>query len=248
MSDQWLRPIRLPLSREQFQALPRSPVYHYVHRDGEAWINPRPRYYHAVLDLDPAPGFDGVDRELRIDPLEADDWVALGRIFVESFASVPPFGHLDETERALAAEDCLVHTRSGRDGPLLPSACFVARQSESETCGAILVTLMPDGDPAEASSYHWPAEPPADVVPRRLGRPHLTWIFVAPVRARRGVATTLLQAAVDELRRVGYRELASTFLLGNEPSLLWHWRNGFRLCGYEFSRRRWKDPLSGSSK
>jgi hypothetical protein len=32
--------------------------------------------------------------------------------------------------------------------------------------------------------------------------------------------------------------LASTFLLGNESSMLWHWRNGFQLLQYPGSRRR----------
>jgi hypothetical protein len=28
---------------------------------------------------------------------------------------------------------------------------------------------------------------------------------------------------------MGYKELASTFLLGNDPSTLWHWANRFRV-------------------
>ncbi len=73
---------------------------------------------------------------------------------------------------------------------------------------------------------------------RRLGRPHLTWIFVHPFAAGQGAGTALLRAATRGLLALGYAELASTFLLGNESSTLWHWRNGFRLAGSPWSRRR----------
>ena len=39
----------------------------------------------------------------------------------------------------------------------------------------------------------------------------------------------LLEMAVPALGRLGYTGLASTFLLGNESSMLWHWRAGFKL-------------------
>ena len=74
------------------------------------------------------------------------------------------------------------------------------------------------------------------------------WIFVAPMLAGQGIGTALLRAAVAELRTLGFSRLASTFLLGNHSSMLWHWRMGFRLTAYPFSRRRWNEPRSGSSQ
>ena len=41
-----------------------------------------------------------------------------------------------------------------------------------------------------------------------------------------------------ELLAMGYKELASTFLIGNDSSMLWHWRSGFRLLAYPGSWRR----------
>ena len=67
----------------------------------------------------------------------------------------------------------------------------------------------------------------------------MTWVFVAPKRGGRGVGTALLQAAVGALREMGFTALLSTFLLGNEVSMLWHWRSGFELQAYPTSRRRW---------
>jgi hypothetical protein len=42
---------------------------------------------------------------------------------------------------------------------------------------------------------------------------------------------------------MGFVQLATTFLVGNDASMLWHWRNGFQLLQYPNSRRRnaWQD-------
>jgi hypothetical protein len=34
---------------------------------------------------------------------------------------------------------------------------------------------------------------------------------------------------VNSLLDMGFKELFSTFLLGNSSSMLWHWRNRFQL-------------------
>jgi len=54
---------------------------------------------------------------------------------------------------------------------------------------------------------------------------------------RHGVGTALLNHCGNALIELGYRELASTFWLGNESSMLWHWMNGFRLASWYGSPR-----------
>ncbi len=247
MSDDWLTPLHLPLSPAQFQQLPRNPAYQYEYFDGVAHLSPRPKYFHAVLELEPLPKFERAADSSVLRPLHAHDWDELARVFTSAFRWLPPLGHLADEARFTAARDCLSCTREGGDGPLIERACYVKVDSEDRPAGAIVVTLLPDGELEEVESYHWPAPPPDDAVARRIGRPHVTWIFVNPLLAGCGVGTALLRAAVQELRRQGYAQLASTFLHGNQSSLLWHWRVGFRLVSYPFSRRRWKEPLSGSS-
>src|SRR5262249_41871881 len=110
-------------------------------------------------------------------------------------------------------------------------ACFAMTGEGGHLVGGCLVTLLPGKDLTEWGGYHWDEPPPADAVERRLGLPHLTWVFVTPRRKCRGVGTQLLEQAVRALRGLGYDRLASTFLLGNEASAVWHWRNGFRLLG-----------------
>ncbi len=94
--------------------------------------------------------------------------------------------------------------------------------------GAILITLLPTDILSNWRSQGW-SEPPSNALEHRLGCPHLTWVFVSPWQERRGVGSALLAASVRALREFGYPQLASTFLLGNDSSTLWHWRNGFRL-------------------
>ena len=99
------------------------------------------------------------------------------------------------------------------------------------------MTLLPDEDPSDWDSFAWREPPPADCLELKLGRPHMTWIFVHPYFTFTGAGTTLLHAAGRTLIQMGYRTLASTFLLGNDSSMLWHWRNGFRLASHPGSRR-----------
>ena len=144
MIEKWFSTVELPLTFEQFKQLPQNPAYKYEYFAGRAWLTPRPKSYHGLLDL-------------------------------ESFA------------RPIAA---------------------VATKEE------VVVRPLTDED--------WP---------------HLTWVMVSPWFARQGVGTALLDAAIRALVGQGYSELASTFLLGNESSTLWHWRAGFRCLPYPGSMR-----------
>jgi hypothetical protein len=238
MCDEWMPALSLPLTGEQFHQLPRHPAYRYEYLQGSARLTPRPRFYHALLDLDqfsaepPAPGVN-----LRL--LEDGDFDALPRLFAGAFGRQQPFAGLDPEQRLTAARASLDKARAGTDGPWIRAASFAAMDKDHQPVGAILVTLLPDADPADWDSFHWAEPPPADCLERRLGRPHITWIFVSPWHTGRGTGTALLAASVAELRGLGYRCLASTFLLGNDSSMLWHWRNGFALQTYPASRRRW---------
>jgi GNAT superfamily N-acetyltransferase len=237
MCDEWMTSLSLELTDEQFRRLPRSAAYRYAYHEGVAWVNPRPRYYHLLLDLSAAPAEGSAGLPLR--PVGPEDWEAMAPAFAAAFAQQPPFCGLDEATRLRAVSKSLTHTRTGGDGPWVEAASFVAVGEGGEPIvGAVLVTLLPERDPCDWGSYHWTEPPPPDAVARGLGRPHLTWIFVVPEHAGRGLGTSLLAAAAGALRRLGYRELASTFLLGNDSSVLWHWRSGFRLLSYPGSRRR----------
>jgi GNAT superfamily N-acetyltransferase len=251
MIDDWFSVIKLPLSWRQFLRLPENPAYKYEYFDKAAWLSPRPKFYHARLDL------RGREPELR-DEVDARGgvtfrrfsdrvWPLLSRPFAGSFSRVQPFGSLGDRRRLGAARDCLKHTREGGDGPIIDAACHVALSGRDlHPVGAILVTLVPPVDLDDFWSLRWETPTPTDVIERRLGHAHLTWIFVGPMYAGYGVGTALLARASRGLIELGYTELLTSFLLGNDSSMLWHWRNGFELLPYSGSRRRFRELMRKS--
>ncbi len=238
MWSKCMRLVKIRMSIREFHQLPRHPAYKYEYIDGQTWLTPRPKTYHALLDLRAADGAaDGEGVTTR--PLEADDWRALTDLFSAAFRDRPPFLGLSDRKRRAAAGAILDRCRTGGDGPFIEQASRLAHVDSFEgPVGGVLVTLLPAADLNDWRAFEWREPPPPDAVARRLGRPHLTWIFVHPFAAGQGAGTALLRAATRELLALDYTELASTFLLGNESSTLWHWRNGFRLAGSPWSRRR----------
>jgi len=250
MIEEWFSTVELPITFEQFEQLPQNPAYKYEYFGGRAWLTPRAKMHHALLDLRSYTRSipDVATREeLSVRPMAEDDWERLPPLFAAAFHRVQPFASLGDEERLRAAEGCLGQTREGAEGPVIGEAGFVAvRDSDGALIGAVLTTLAPEGDPTKFGSWRWREPPPPDAVTRRLGRPHLTWIFVAPFHARLGVGTALLDATAGGLKRLGYPELTSTFLLGNESSTLWHWRAGFRLLPYPGSMRLLRQQASSN--
>ncbi len=68
--------------------------------------------------------------------------------------------------------------------------------------------------------------------------PCLTWLSVRWGHRCDGVATALLAAVVDGLRRTGADRLASFASAGNPASIAWHWRSGFRALPKPIARFR----------
>ena len=246
MLDRWFSVIKLPLSWRQFQQLPRNPAYKYEYLEKAAWLSPRPKFYGARLDLRPSE--DGPQSEvearnevIRFRHLEDRDWPRLSRLFAASFDRVQPFASLSDRRRLEAARDCLNSTRDGCDGPIIRPACYVAAGAQhGHPVGAVLVTLVPRVNLDDFWSLRWKTPPPPDCIEQRLGHAHLTWIFVGPWFAGYGIGSGLLAHASNSLVKLGYTELLSSFILGNESSALWHWRNGFELLPYSGSRRQFQ--------
>src|SRR5438270_8272860 len=120
MCDDWMPFLKLPLTIEQFHRLPRNGAYKYEYIDGQAWLTPRPKHYHALLELRPMEPAEAVP----VRRLEAEDWEALVPIFCGAFGGIQPFGSLDDDTLRQAAKTCLERTRTGQDGPLIEPACF----------------------------------------------------------------------------------------------------------------------------
>jgi GNAT superfamily N-acetyltransferase len=226
MCDEWMPTLRLRLQTDEFQQLPRHPAYRYEYLNGNAILSPWPRHLHALLDLAcvPAP------RRTDVRPVEESDEPALVELFAQAFFRVQPFGALDETTLRQAADRCLQRTYTGGDGPWLNQASFVATADDGRPSGAALVTLVPGGDAWRPDAYRWYEPAPTDLWQSRSGQPHLTWIFVCPMQRGRRIGAALLRHVADALRQQGYTSLWTTFLVGNDVSMLWHWQQGFQLA------------------
>jgi hypothetical protein len=249
MLDRWFFTVKLPLSSRQFHQLPQNPAYKYEYIEKSAWLTPRPKFYSARLVL-PCPetaATDAIDtpESVLFRALTGRDWPQMSRVFAGSFQRIQPFASLSPRRRLDAARACLKHTRQGGDGPVIERVCHVAFNKETRRLvGAIIVTLIPLIDLDQFWSMQWKTPPPPDCIENQLGRPHLTWIFVGPFDAGRGVGTALLGHASRGLVELGYTELLSSFILGNTSSMLWHWRAGFELLPYIGSSRRRRTRLS----
>jgi GNAT superfamily N-acetyltransferase len=226
----------------KWERLPRHPAYKYEYLDGYALLTPRPKAVDAVLDLSawtgprpPRRGWLVWPDVVQIRKLVDSDWEALRAPFYSAFAAEEPFKSLSAVRARALADACLTHTRNSGDGDLLPDACFLAESDDDQPRpgihGAAIITLTRSRDALERLVDAFPAAEGIECVP------HLTWIFVRRLDKRKGVGTYLLDRAATELRQLGYKYLASTIPVGNDSSLLWHWKNEFRLLDGGFTNR-----------
>src|SRR5712692_1471600 len=159
MCDQWMPTIKLPLTIEQFHQLPRNSAYRYEYLEKQACLTPRVRHYHGLLELCPLE----VSDDVAVERMKVDHIADLVPLFAAAFRSTQPYGSLDADTRREAARQALERTRTGADGPWIEQASFVAKEGE-RLAGAILITLLPEGDPCDWDSYHWSESPPAECI------------------------------------------------------------------------------------
>ncbi len=248
MYEQWMPKVALSLTTEEFGQLPRNPAFQYDYLRGKALITPRPRHFHGILDFSGRQVAEPneVGSNMHIRPMASGDFGALPDIFTDAFDGVQPLGGLTRAQRLDAARVILDKTWQGNDGPWIRQASFTALDKTKKTLlGGITITLVPGGNPAESACYRWEESPGNPWNKSHSGQPHLTWIFVSPMWKGVGLGSALLHAAVTALQKLGFASLWTTFLLGNDASMLWHWRNGFTLAPFPLSRRTLRRGIRG---
>ncbi len=140
----------------------------------------------------------------------------------------------------------LDNTWQGNDGPWIRQASFTAvDKTKKMLLGGITITLVPGGNPAESACYRWVESPGNRWNKSHSGQPHLTWIFVSPMWKGVGLGSALIAHGGDRPGKLGFTSLWTTFLLGNDASMLWHWRNGFMLAPFPMSRRTLRRGIRG---
>lgn len=240
--DDHFRSVELKIGIDEFHTLPRNAAYKYEYFGGRAVLTPRPKCFTCVRDLSPVETEgDPWVQDCVVKRLCREEAPELSELFHGSMLRTQPFASLEPEAARKAAQACFTKTITGGDGPLIEAACFqIADSRRDGPCGATLVTLQPFEILTDPFGATWRGAIPDNAVQSKLGVPHLTWIFVSPWQARHGLGTRLLAATVEALREMGFDSLASTFMLDNGPSALFHWRNGFQLPSQMAAfRREW---------
>ena len=150
MCDEWMPQLELKITPAEFQHLPRNAAYRYDYHEGRAWLNPRPRYYHALLDL-PGLTLDGV-ADVPVRPMVPADWEGLVEVFAGSFATQQPFAGQPPAMRLVAARRSLDREQplvaygdqssiqlaaQLRDVQLTPAAATIRRELERRFLAAL---------------------------------------------------------------------------------------------------------------
>ena len=115
MWSKCMRLVKIRMSIREFHQLPRHPAYKYEYIDGETWLTPRPKTYHALLDLHAA---DDAGRRRRRDDAAAGG----GRLGRPSRTSSPP------------------PSATGRRSSALPTASAAPPPAPSSTAAAPAAT------------------------------------------------------------------------------------------------------------
>ena len=227
---------KIPLAYEDLDRIPQMPGFKWEYSDGCLILSERMNCFHATLpvsrrearaELGEVRPLSAEYKGVRVRPLRDDDWPALPGLMRDAFSRTVPFSIIDHEKAVEASETLVAECRDGKEGPLVPEACFVAEAEDLGELGgggpglasAVIVTVRKRRHFIDADHRR---EPPDE-------KPHLTWAMTRFWGRRAGLATELLGHAVNGLADLGWDELDSTFMEGNHSSTLWHWRNGFVL-------------------
>jgi L-amino acid N-acyltransferase YncA len=200
-----MRSRHIPMSREEFHLLPFELGWKQEYCDGVAHFTPRMCVVHASTPAQPRMAMTSVGMR----PVQESDEAELVRCFQEAFADT--FEYCDEEQEQIeaAARQCIRHFFKGLFHRCLPASHVAVAPLDDVEAGAIIGAALVISQTKEKD---WAL---------------LDMIFVAPAWHRRGVATALTSAALNELHASGWRALVSRYQMGNEASRAWHRRFGF---------------------
>lgn len=187
------------MSAEEYELLPMHPGWKIEYWNGQAHYEPR--WYFAVGRVEVA--LRRVESPLLIKPLSPDYEQSLASAYCEAFCDA--FDYCDwETGRIVESADKCIHDfLVGKRGEVLPASRMAIDETSNSVAGAALVKRGVDEFPL------------------------LDFLFVRPGWQRRGLATALVSAVVNELHGAGESVLQSCYRLGNDESVAWHRRFGF---------------------
>jgi len=190
---------------EEYELLPREPGWKCEYWDGHAHLSPRHQSALATIEVKPRP----VDPSCLLRPVSPDDEAQFLPIYFAAFGDTIEYcDYQPKKIKALAREALRGFFTGARGQPLTASRLAVASPSageagEERVVGAALIVAKDDGAPM------------------------LDLLFVSPDCQRRGLATALVSASINELHQRGEPRLLTRYHVGNEQSRAWHRKFGF---------------------
>ncbi|MFQ6042116.1 MAG: GNAT family N-acetyltransferase [Candidatus Poribacteria bacterium] len=193
----------IPMTPEEFELMPRQLGWKYEYWDGQAHITPSYRFVTTAVEIKPRP----VTSPCQIRAVDKNDEAQLISAYFAAFSDTIEYCDWEPEKIAAAAKKDIQDFFAGRRGkPLYSSRVAVAPQSEAGEESVVGAAL---------------------VIEKIGGQPLLDMLFVIPEWQRKGLATALVSAAINELYSAGMKKLESHYMLGNDESQAWHQKFGF---------------------
>ena len=190
----------IPMSFEAFDVMERPFGWKVEYWDGCARLTPRSVGVKTTINLVPR---QLAPHHYTLIPVSPDDRDRLLAGYFESFsASVEFCGWPPESIHESAARNIGKYFSGTKGEPLSASVIALAPGCPDVVGVALFI------DRPEKGAY-------------------LDLLYVRTDFQRQGVATAMLNWAIDRLIKSGFKTLASTYHVCNEPSRLWHHGHGF---------------------
>ncbi len=189
----------IPMSFEEYDIMERPFGWKVEYWDGHARLTPRGFGVSTKINLSPR----HFSHNHRLVPVSPDDRDRILIGYFEVFSpSVEFCGWPAEDVQDCAVKDIGKYFAGTRGEPLSASVIALAPESH-ELIGLALVSQ------------------------RSQQNAFMDLLYVRSDFQRQGVATAMLNWAIDRLLEYGFETLSSRYHICNEPSRLWHHGNGF---------------------
>jgi RimJ/RimL family protein N-acetyltransferase len=191
------------MTADEYQLLPFEPGWKCEYWDGKAHYSPRQLAIVTTVTISAG----DVNTDCLLYQPRESDIERLTHIYAEAFHEAIEYFGYSQAQVAAAARSDLISYFAGEHGHPASASCLaiaprLTDDDEETVAGAALVTTTENG-------------------------PLLYLLFVAPQWQRRGIATSMVTAAINELHDLGEKILTSRYHIGNEQSMAWHQRFGF---------------------
>jgi len=188
------------MTYQEFELMPRSIGWKHEYWDGQAHITPDHQTARATIRTSSR----SFTAPCKLRHVDACDTKQLVSAYLSAFSDTIEYCDWKPESISESACNAIDEYFSGKRGQAHPSS---------------RLAVVPTADGEERIG--------AALLSEKNGVLTLDMLFVKPEWQRKGVATALVSAAINELYQAGTFELASRYVIGNCMSRAWHRKFGF---------------------